>query len=194
MIDHVMNAVPNDSSEIFISVDSQEEADAYGQVAQRFGATMVWKPSPTSAMTGKLMTVFERSDADAFLVLPCDTPLVSKALTSFLLKVAPGFNAVVPRWPNGETEVLHASYNRSRFVECAVSLRPSEPLLSDLVGRLGNVLYVLTETLRQVDERLESFFVVESRKDLVRAQRILRRGSRSYSNQGRRRRRGRRKG
>jgi len=198
MIEHVMNAAPEDSSEIFISTDSREEAEAYREVAERFGATTVWMPvwmqSPSVGMTEKLIAAFKRSDADAFLVLPCDTPLVSKALASFLLEVAPGFNAVIPRWPNGDTELLHASYNRGRFVQCTSSLKPGELYLSEVVRRLGNVLYVLTETLKQVDDRLESFFVVESKRDLARVRSIVERRFRFASTRSSRKRRGNRNG
>lgn len=190
MIEHVMSAVPEDTSETFISADSQEEACAYGEVAERFGATTVWSRSPSGEVTDKLVAAFERSDADTFLVLPCDTPMVSAALTSFLLEVAPGFNAVIPRWPNGDAEMLHASYNRSRFIECTSSSKPGQLLLSDLVAKMGNVLYVLTETLKQVDERLDSFFVVESKRDLARVQNILERGAKFGSKQSRKERRG----
>jgi len=194
MIEHEINAVPEDSSEIFISTDSREEADAYREVAERVGATTIWVQSPSGGMTEKLIAAFKRSDADAFLVLPCDTPLVSKALTSFLLEVAPGFNAVIPRWPNGDAELLLASYNRSRFIECTSSLKPGELYLSELVRRLGNVLYVLTETLKQVDDRLESFFVVESKRDLGRVRSILERRLRSASTRSGKKRRENRKG
>lgn len=195
MIEHVMNAVPEDSSEIFISADSREEADKYREVAEKFGATTIWKQSPSGGVTEKLIAAFNRSDADAFLVLPCDTPLVSKALTSFLLEVAPGFNAVIPRWPNGDAELLHASYNRGRFIQSIDrSTKPGELYLSDLVRRLGNVLYVLTETLKQVDERLESFYVIESKRDLARVQSILERRVGFASTRSRKKRREHRNG
>jgi len=190
MIEHVMSAVPDDFSEIFISADSQEEAYAYAEAAERFGATTVWSRSPSGQVTDRLVAAFERSDADTFLVLPCDTPMVSRALLTFLLEVAPGFNAVIPRWPNGDAEMLHASYNRGRFVECTSSSKPGQLLLSDLVARMGNVLYVLTETLKQVDERLDSFFVVESKRDLARVQSILERGAKSGSKQSGKEKRG----
>ena len=43
-------------------------------------------------------------------VLPCDLPFINSEVLEYLFRRAEGFDAAIPKWPNGNTEPLHAVY------------------------------------------------------------------------------------
>ncbi len=112
------------------------------------------------------------------LILPCDAPLLNVDILRYLLEAVKGYDAAVPRWPNGYLEPLHAAYR----VEAA--LRAAEKALEEgrlevrgLLERLDRVLYISTEELRTMDPELHTFYNINTPEELEEAEEIsIRRG------------------
>jgi molybdenum cofactor guanylyltransferase len=101
------------------------------------------------------------------LVVACDMPFLNAALLRHIASLAPGHDAVVPRWL-GESEPLHAVYSRS----CTAAI---EPLLRRGGGRIGEfyerirVRYLEHEEIIRFDPDGLSFFNINSPQDWARA-------------------------
>jgi molybdopterin-guanine dinucleotide biosynthesis protein A len=101
------------------------------------------------------------------LVVACDMPFLNVALLRRMALLAPGHDAVVPRW-QGEFEPLHAVYSRN----CVAAI---EPLLRRGGGRIVefyermHVRYMERDEILQSDPDGLSFFNVNSPEDWARA-------------------------
>ncbi len=113
--------------------------------------------SQKCALNGAV-SAFENSESDYTLLLPVDTPLVSKGLLKTILDLREGHGAVVPAWPNGYVEPLHSVYSTEHAYDKGLdALESGQKRMQDLLDSLTNVLYVQTEILRMFDEHLQSF-------------------------------------
>ncbi|KYH38819.1 MAG: molybdopterin-guanine dinucleotide biosynthesis protein A [Candidatus Bathyarchaeota archaeon B23] len=109
------------------------------------------------------------------LVLPCDSPLLNIDVLRYLLERAEGFDAAVPRWPNGYIEPLHSVYRVEPSLRaCGEALESGGLEVRGLLERLEGVLYVPTEELRALDPGLHTFFNVNTPEELEEAEHILR--------------------
>jgi molybdopterin-guanine dinucleotide biosynthesis protein A len=108
------------------------------------------------------------------LLLPCDTPLLSKDILLLLFDLCPNKNAVIPRWPNGYIEPLQAVYRTKPALEAAEkALSEGRLNMQAMVDKLRGIRYVSTLVLRQLDPQLNSFFNVNTPMDLKRAEKLL---------------------
>jgi molybdopterin-guanine dinucleotide biosynthesis protein A len=109
------------------------------------------------------------------LVLPCDTPFVRSNVLKFLFEKAQGYDAVVPLWPNGHIEPLHAIY-KLEPTRCALQgvFGDENPRVSNLIERLERVRYIDTEEIKELDPLLASFMNINSLHELKLAEEILR--------------------
>lgn len=114
------------------------------------------------------------------LMVGCDMPFLNPSVLRFLIGLAPGHEAVVPRI-RGQMEPLHAVYARSNLpiVEALLAKNDGTSRPQDLIARV-RVRYVGEEELRSLDPDLRSFFNVNTEEDLARARRMLGPASPAY--------------
>jgi molybdopterin-guanine dinucleotide biosynthesis protein A len=96
-------------------------------------------------------------------VVGCDLPDVEPGLGRFLLDLAPGFEAVVPR-PDGEPEGVCALYDRNLLSTIQAQLEAGEHSIKNLMARC-RVRIVPASALRTVDPELRSFRNVNTTAD-----------------------------
>lgn len=108
------------------------------------------------------------------LVLPCDTPFIKLSVLRFLYRKVEGVDAVIPRWPNGYIEPLQAFYRTSSaLIASEEALRRGERSCREMIKLLNRVVYVNIDELRKFDPKLVTFFNVNGKEDLLRAERFL---------------------
>ena len=108
------------------------------------------------------------------LVLPCDSPFVNREVLKYLLNNTQGADAIIPQWPNGQIEPLHAVYKVSSVIPALeTTLRKGELFIIDMIKRLDEVLYVSTEKLRELDKELITFFNINFLEDFKTAEKLL---------------------
>jgi len=162
-----------------VVVGSADQRDALRGVLGSGARVVTDVPGPRSPLTGAL-SGFEAARGGLSILLPCDTPFVSGQVTVFLLDACFQRDAVIPRWPNGYIEPLHAVYRTRPAAEAARKALEGGGLdMRSMIGRLGRVRYVSTGVLRAIDPDLRTFFNVNTLEDLRRAESMLRRQSRS---------------
>lgn len=107
--------------------------------------------------------------------VPCDAPLVEARVIRTLYGQAVKYDCAVPV-SDGKMDPLLAVYNRSSAIRASrTSLRDGERSMQEMVARLKRVVRVPKASLRRADPDLVSFVNINTKFDLARARRILRR-------------------
>ncbi len=120
-------------------------------------------------------------NADYAAVLPCDSPFIHEEVLRRLIIRADGMDASIPFWPNGYMEPLHSVYKvRAALKACEAAMEEEKFRIYNMIEKLEKPIYVPMEELRMFDPKLLTFFNINSREDLKRAEEILK--SRSLKN------------
>ncbi|MEM1563073.1 MAG: molybdenum cofactor guanylyltransferase [Candidatus Bathyarchaeia archaeon] len=173
LIMHVLDALDNIVEEKIIVVSSEKQAEKITKILKLDVKIAIDQSKFQSPLVGAL-TGFKEARGEYALLLPCDTPLVSREILSLILELCMGKNAVVPRWPNGYIEPLHAAYRVKPALEATeATLKEAKLDLRSMVERLRNIRYVSTLVFQQFDPKLKMFFNVNTPLDLKKAEALL---------------------
>jgi molybdopterin-guanine dinucleotide biosynthesis protein A len=104
------------------------------------------------------------------LVVACDMPFLNQALLRYMLELSAGFDLVVPR-VDGLVEPLHAVYAKSCLAPIEGLLEQGNLRLSQLLD-LVKVRYVEAEEIDRFDPKHLSFFNINTKADLEKAQQL----------------------
>jgi len=124
---------------------------------------------PGKGPLGGIYTGLLASKSDYNLVVACDLPFLNVGLLRYLIKLSPGFDAVVPRV--GKVQPLHAVYSRACLDVMKVEVKDDLLKISRFLDSM-NVRYVEETECRSIDRQMLSFFNVNSRADLAQANRL----------------------
>ena len=169
LIRHVVDAVSAVVDETVVVTNSQERVTKYAEVTRsdvKFAVDVCESQSPLiGALTG-----FGVAQGKYSLLLPFDTPFVSCEVVSLLFELCVNRAAVIPRWPNGHIEPLHAVYQTAQAFEAAKSAVAEEKLnVRAMIEKLRGVRYVSTLVIQQLDPELRTFFNINTLADLEKA-------------------------
>ena len=178
LIRHVVDAVSPVVDETVVVTNSQERAMKYAAVTRsdvKFAVDVCESRSPLiGALTG-----FGVAHGKYSLLLPFDTPFVSCEVVSLLFELCVNRAAVIPRWPNGHIEPLHAVYQTAQAFEAAKSAVAEEKLnVRAMIEKLRGVRYVSTLVIQQLDPELRTFFNINTPADLEKAMAMVKRRKR----------------
>lgn len=175
LIKHVLGAADNIVEEKIVVVSSKVQAENFAKVVDSNVNVLVDADDVQSPLVGALAG-FEETHGKYALLLPCDTPLVSREVLLLLFDLCIGKNAVIPRWPNGNIEPLHAVYCTKFALEAAKSALSGGKLnMRSMADGLRGVRYVSTLVLQQLNPDLRTFFNVNTLLDLKKAESMLKR-------------------
>jgi len=173
LIQHVLDAISNIVDEKIVVASSKVQAENYMKV---LGSNINFLVDRTdvgnaqSPLVGAL-TGFKEARGKYTLLLPCDTPLVSRDVILLLFELCINRNAVIPRWPNGYIEPLQAVYcTKSAYNAAKDTLDGGNLNMQSMVDRLHGVRYVSTLVLQQLDPELRTFFNLNTPLDLKKAE------------------------
>lgn len=173
LIKHVIEAVNPVVDEIIVVVNSKTQVEKFSKILDNVKIVVDdWD------MHGPLVGVatgFNVANGEYGLLLPCDTPLVSKEVLTLFLDLSLNRNAAIPRWPNGYIEPLQAVYRVKPALEAAKkALSEGKVDMRSMIDKLQGVRYVSTLVLQQLDPELKSFININTPLDLKKAERLLR--------------------
>ncbi|MCS7114888.1 MAG: molybdenum cofactor guanylyltransferase [Nitrososphaerota archaeon] len=175
LIKYVLEAAGQTVDEIVVVVNSKAQADKFSRVLGSAAKILMDVFDNRGPLVGAA-TGFREVSGEYTLLLPCDTPLVSKEVLQLLLDLCVNKNAVVPRWPNGYIEPLHASYRVKPALEAAENtLREGKRDMRSMIEKLKGVRYVSTLVLQQFDAELKFFVNVNTPLDLKKVEHMLKR-------------------
>jgi molybdopterin-guanine dinucleotide biosynthesis protein A len=173
LIKYVLEAINNVVEEKIVVASSKSQAENYMRVLGSNVNVFIDVEDAHSPLVGAL-TGFKEAHEKYAVLLPCDTPLVSRDVVSLLFELCINRNAAIPRWPNGYIEPLQAVYCVEPAYEAAKSaLREGKLNLQSMVDKLRGVRYISTLVLRQLEPELRTFFNINTPLDLKKAEFML---------------------
>ena len=169
LIRHVVDAVGPVVDETIVVTNSEERVTKYARFLKidvKFAVDVGELRSPViGALTG-----FGAAQGAYSLLLPFDTPFASKEVVSLLFELCLNRAAVIPRWPNGHIEPLHAVYKTEPALEAAkAAVAEGKLKMRAMIEKLSGVRYVSTLVIQQLDPELRTFFNVNTPADLKNA-------------------------
>ena len=173
LVMHVVNHVSAVVDEIAVVVGSASQKEVFSTLLKSDVKVFVDKYNVQSPLVG-VLTGFENVNADYSLLLPCDTPFISRQVATLVLDLCVGKGATIPRWPNGYIEPLQSAYHVKSAIKAAQkALDEGKLTLASMIDNLCGVRYISTMVLQQFDPKLSTFFNVNTPVDLRRAESML---------------------
>jgi molybdopterin-guanine dinucleotide biosynthesis protein A len=175
LINHVVRTMNGLVDEILISVAKGRTAD-YGEAIADDVRIVEDSRAHVGPLEG-LISTFGAAKGGYVLVAPCDTPLLKAEVCKVVLDEAFERDGAVPVI-NGYYEPLHGAYRREvGLMAFGSTLRNGKRRVSDAYS-LMTLAEVDEATLRRIDPALESFWNMNTEKDLMEAEKRLGRGLR----------------
>lgn len=126
---------------------------------------------PGKGALGGIYTGLASADSFYSLVVGCDMPFLNRDLLCYLIELAPGFDAVVPRI-DGMYEPLHAVYSKGCLTSISELMKRSRLGISNLFD-LVNIRYIDKEEIAKFDPQFLSFFNANTLADMKKARELI---------------------
>jgi molybdopterin-guanine dinucleotide biosynthesis protein A len=169
---HVLDAAMDVADEIVVAIGREHHVDSYAGLVPESVRVLRDTMREKSPLVG-IIAGFEVMKSEYSLVLSCDTPFAKQRVLEYLFKRAAGSDAAIPRWTSGGLEPLQSVYGvRSALPAAKVALSERGFRNVDMIKRLRRVTYIPVSVLKRFDSDLITFFNVNTRTDLRRANRI----------------------
>jgi molybdopterin-guanine dinucleotide biosynthesis protein A len=173
LIEHVLNSTKGIADEKLVVVSSRTQKDEYSKVIGEIAEIVVDTIDAHGPLAGAL-TGLRKASGEYTLLLACDAPFASKDILSLLSELCINRNAAIPRWPNCCIEPLQAVYRTRPASEAAQeAMSEGGSNMQAMVAKLKSVRYVSTLVLEQLDPGLKTFFNINTKADLKKAEHML---------------------
>lgn len=149
--------------EVVISTSDAERASKYSNIT---GLRAVVDSYP--GILGGLLSGLRTLSAEEVFVAGVDMPLLRRTVILHQFGSLQGFEAVVPKHPNGFIEPLHAAIRRTPSVAVLERLRSSRIVRVSELFKALDTRYLPVSELRSLDPQLESFTNVNDEETLRR--------------------------
>jgi molybdopterin-guanine dinucleotide biosynthesis protein A len=167
---HVVEKVIGLTPEIVVAIGKNDDPKLYTQILPSTVSVVKDTVDGKGPLAG-ILAGMQKMLSEYAVVLPCDSPFVKREVIEYLFSKTQGADAVIPRWPNGYTEPLHAVYRVLPSLSAVEeALGKGELQIVDMIKRLKKVIYVSVEEIRKIDRELVSFFNINSQEDLKAAE------------------------
>ncbi len=174
LILHVFDRLCGIVEETVVVVGSETQKQTLERLLSYKASVAIDESEKQSPLVGAL-TGLQRVTGFYCLLLPCDTPFISTQIFQYLLDLCISKSAVIPRWPIGYIEPLHAVYHTKSALEAAKNALDEEKLdFQSMIAHLRDVMYISTMILQQMDSKLLTFINVNTLTDLKKAESMLR--------------------
>jgi molybdopterin-guanine dinucleotide biosynthesis protein A len=173
LIEYVVSAIEPLVDETIVVTNSSERAKLYAkyipaEVKFAFDSSKVRSPL-IGTYSG-----FRVAKGEYSLLLPFDTPFVSRQVILLLFDFCQNKTAVIPRWPNCHIEPLHAIYKTNPALRASKTAVDEGKLnMRAMIEKLQGVRYVSTMVIQQLDPELRTFFNINTPLDLKHAASVI---------------------
>ncbi len=153
------------SDDVMVVIGSKQESD-FDWLATKQGVLLLSDKYHLKNPIGGILTAVEQAKHPYTAILPCDSPLVTPSVISFLFTRAQSHSGAVPEWENGNTEPLCAVYSSAEIKEAITKALAQNKLgPKHAISFLKDVQYVPVEELRKYDNSLNSLLNVNTMED-----------------------------
>ena len=173
LLAHVLDRIEDVADERLVVVGSEDQRNKLSNMLGSETGIVVDRYKGHSPLLGAL-TGFETVKTEHALLLPCDAAFVSAEIASLLLDLCTDRAAVIPRWPDGKIEPIQAAYNVKSAAQAArAAVNEGKRDMLGMVAHLQRIRYISTVALQQYDEKLTTFFNINTFEDWKRAESML---------------------
>jgi molybdopterin-guanine dinucleotide biosynthesis protein A len=167
---HILEAAMEIADEVALAIGREDHTTSYSRIVPDSVSVFKDQMREKSPLVG-IVRGFQAMKSEYSLVLSCDTPFAKRAVLEFLFEKANGSDAAVPKWPNGDIEPLQSVYQvKPSLLAAKLALSENRFRNLHMIELLGKVVYVPVRDLRQLDKELITFFNVNTKADLRRAE------------------------
>lgn len=178
IITYVVNSVKNIVDEIVICLSDETRISMYSKVLPDICRIVIDDESFPGCPLRGAYTGLLNAKGKYSALLACDMPFISAQVIDMLFDIAIRVNAVVPRWPDGNIEPLHAVYRTEPALKAAkMALERGEYSMRAMVSLLRGVRYISTLVIKEMDPKMRTLINVNAQADLRRAEALIRRAS-----------------
>ena len=162
------------TDEIFIVTNSNRKIELYSKEVKNLKIKYFLDLYNDIGPLAGIYTGLINSKKEYSLIIPFDTPFLSKKILFLLIKLCEDKNAIIPRWPNGHIEPLHAVYKtKMAFTAAKDAIVNKEKKVSAMIQRIDDVFYISTNSLRKYDPTLQTFLNINTPLDLEKAKNLM---------------------
>jgi molybdopterin-guanine dinucleotide biosynthesis protein A len=136
-----------------------------------YQTTVVADEIPGIGSIGGLYTGLKRASNDYSFCVACDMPFLNPALIALLIEQRHMYDVVIPKTKAG-LEPLHAVYSKRCIEPLKKYIEKGELKISSLLAEI-KVRYCSEEEIKKVDPALMSFINVNTKKELLEIQKML---------------------
>lgn len=169
MIIHVLETLTAVGDEIVVVLRNKNQVDDYKDFFDKFGLNSTKLHIFTDILEDEgplagILTGLEHISSDKALVVPCDSPFISRYFVNKMFQYSDetNFDAFVPKWPDGKLEPLHSIYKKELKSNILKLLKEDIRDVKSLLIKL-NVKYVDATSL---DNTGRSFFNINRIDDI----------------------------
>lgn len=167
LLEKVISHVEPISREIII-VTAEERN--FARLANRPKIRIVNDIFPGKGSLGGIYTGLVKSESFYNLVVAADMPFLNESLLRFMIKVADGYDFVLPR-VNKWYEPLHAMYSKNCTDPIKSILEEGKKVIVELF-KYVKVRFIEASEIDKFDPKHLSFYNINTREELERAKKI----------------------
>lgn len=173
LLARVAHTAAHVAGEVVVAIGRESSAHVYKRLLPSSARIVKDRLRPKGSLVG-ILTGFQVMESEYSVVLSCDTPFVRDDVLRLLFRRAIHSDAAIPKWPNGDIEPLQSVYKVKPTIQAAREAFDREEFRNaDMIKRLSRVTYVPVQEIKPLDPDLTSFFNVNRRSDLSRAEALL---------------------
>ncbi len=173
LILHMLEKLATVARETIVVAKSEAQRKEFSHFIKQKPQIIVDGTDVQTPLAGALAG-FEIVQNEYALLLACDTPFISPQILSFLLDVCVGKAGAIPKWPSGNLEPLHAVYQVEwAAIAARAALEKGELTMRSMIHNMQNIRYISTAVLQQFDQKLMTFFNINTLNDLRKAEAIM---------------------
>jgi len=178
MILWMIETIQELSKNILVIVSTQSQKEKYLKVIDNRAEIVIDKRESIRSPLLGAHAAFMHASGKYTLLLPNDTPILNRDALLLVIELCEGYDVVLPRWPNGFIEPLHAIYRTETARKRSKELIQKNQYKLDGLLQNVNVLYINIEIFKQFDPQLNMFFNVNTPGDLKKLKGLLKKSQR----------------
>jgi len=168
LLEQVISHTDPLSKEIII-VTAKERS--FSQLAHHPKVKVVTDILPGQGSLGGIYTGLVKSKSFYNLVLAADMPFLNESLLRYMIKVADGYDYVIPKI-NNWYEPLHAIYSKNCIDPINTILEQGKKVIVELFNYV-KVRYIEAEEVDRFDPQHLSFFNINTVEDMEKARNLM---------------------
>ncbi|MFC2013784.1 molybdenum cofactor guanylyltransferase [Chloroflexota bacterium] len=167
LLERVVNSISSFKSDIIIVTASGQSVPRFASYPRLKVVTDIYHGKGT---LGGIYTGLITTETFYNLIVACDMPFLNQDLLRYMVQLAPGFDAVVPRIGHF-VEPLHAIYSKNCLAAVEKLLREGNLRARDIFP-LAKIRYVEAEEIDMFDPRHLSILNINTETDLEEARKL----------------------